>query len=138
MPSVISRHLGDRVFETEVGSHKILNDVVPTPEWGGKDRHPTPPDYFVASISSCIAAFVVQYCDRSGIDSSGLTVGLAYEKATNPAHLTALAVTVNLPNGEVGDRLEALKRVAQSCTVHETIARLGDGLAIEIRDRDAL
>jgi uncharacterized OsmC-like protein len=134
MPSVISRHTGDRVFETQAGSHKILNDVVPTPEWGGKDRYPTPPDYFLASISSCIAAFVVQYCDRSGIDSTGLSVELSYEKAANPAHLTGLAVTVTLPNGVVGERMSALLRVAESCTVHETIARMGESLAIQIRD----
>jgi hypothetical protein len=36
MASVTSKHLGDMVFETQVGEHKILNDVPPTPDWGGK------------------------------------------------------------------------------------------------------
>jgi len=137
MPSVISRHTGDMVFETEVGNHRITNDVMPTPEWGGKDRHPTPPDYFVTSISSCIAAFVVQYCDRAGIDHSGLTVELSFEKGTNPAHLKDFAVSIELPNGVVGERMAALKRAAEACTVHETIARMHGGFTINIKDKAA-
>ncbi|MEY6430987.1 OsmC family protein [Thioalkalicoccus limnaeus] len=137
MPSIITRHNGDMVFETEVGSHRILNDVMPTPEWGGKGRHPTPPDYFVTSISSCIAAFVVQYCDRAGLDSTGLTVELSFEKADKPVHLTNFVVRIDLPNAVVGDRLAALKRAAEFCTVHETITRMGEGPVIEVTDKTA-
>jgi hypothetical protein len=50
---------------------KSSTTSAPTPEWGGKGRHPTPPDYFVASLSSCIAAFVQQYCAQSKIDATG-------------------------------------------------------------------
>lgn len=135
MPSVITRHMGDMVFETQVGEHQILNDVMPTPEWGGKGRHPTPPDYFVTSISSCIAAFVVQYCGRAGIDSSGLAVEVSFEKGEKPAHMKDFVVTIDLPNATVGDRLDALKRAAEYCTVHETIMRMKDGLAIQVRDK---
>jgi uncharacterized OsmC-like protein len=114
------------VFETQVGTHKILNDVPPTPDWGGKNRHPTPPDYFIASISSCIAAFVVQYCDQIKLDSSGLVVEVTFEKEAKPAHLRDIAVKITLPNLDLGARIEAIKRVSQHCTVHETIARMGE------------
>jgi uncharacterized OsmC-like protein len=134
MPSVKSQHIDDMVFETLVGDHKIPNDVPPTPEWGGKGRHPTPPDYFVASLSSCIAAFVQQYCDRNGIDASGMFVEIHYEKGTNPAHLKELMVDVHLPNADVGARAEAIKRVSGHCTVHETICKM-EGLPISIRDK---
>jgi len=137
MPSVKTIHKGDMVFETEVGAHRVLNDVMPTPEWGGKGRHPTPPDYFVTSISSCIAAFVVQYCDRSGLDSSGMSIELSFEKAENPAHLKNFAVDIHLPNAVVGDRLQALKRTAHACTVHETIARMADTMTIQVTDKTA-
>jgi hypothetical protein len=52
MRSVKSHHVGDIVFETQGGNYRILNDVPLTPEWGRKGRDPTPPDYFVASLSS--------------------------------------------------------------------------------------
>jgi putative redox protein len=74
MPSVKSYHVGDMIFETQVGDHKVLNDVPPNPGMGRKGRHPTPPDYFVASLSSCIAVFVQQYCAQSKIDATGYQV----------------------------------------------------------------
>jgi uncharacterized OsmC-like protein len=122
------------IFETQVGKHRILNDVPTTPEWGGQDRHPTPPDYFVASLSSCIGAFVVQYCQQAGLNASGMSVEVSYEKAAQPSHLKDLAVVINLPEVELRERLEAIKRVSQRCTVHETIARMGP-LAIDVRDK---
>jgi putative redox protein len=134
MPSVKSHHVGDMVFETQVGDHKILNDVPPTPDWGGKGRHPTPPDYFVASLSSCIAAFVQQYCAQSKIDATDMHVEIHYEKGTDPAHLKELTVDVYLPNADVGARAEAIKRVSDRCTVHETIHKM-QGLPISIHDR---
>jgi hypothetical protein len=36
MPSVKSHHVGDMVFETQVGDHKVLNDVPETLYWGGE------------------------------------------------------------------------------------------------------
>lgn len=135
MPSVVSRHSGDMVFETEAGSHKIINDVMPTPEWGGKDRYPTPPDYFVASLSSCIAAFVVQYCERAGIDHSDMAVKVSFEKGANPSHLKDFAVDIALPNAVVGERMTALRRAAEACTVHETIARMTGEMTISIHDK---
>ena len=134
MPSVTSRHVGDMVFETQVGDYKILNDVPPTPDWGGKGRYPTPPDYFVASLSSCIAAFVVQYCNQVGIDAADMSVEIGYEKAAKPAHLKDLDVKINLPKADAGGRLEAIKRVSGHCTVHETICKM-ENLPIEVRDR---
>jgi putative redox protein len=134
MPSVKSHYVGDMVFETQVGEHTVLNDVPPTPEWGGKGRYPTPPDYFVVSLSSCIAAFVQQYCAQSRIDATGMHVELHYEKGTDPGHLKELTVDVYLPNAEVGARAEAIKRVSSRCTVHETIGKM-QGLPISVHDR---
>jgi len=136
MPSVVSQHLGDMVFETTIGKHKIINDVPATPEWGGGDRHPTPPDFFIASLSSCIAAFVVQYCGQAGLDASGISVEVTYEKGTQPAHLKDMVANINLPAVELGERAEAIKRVSLHCTVHETIARMGT-LAVNVNDKAA-
>ncbi len=133
MPTVISKHVDDMVFETRIGSHVILNDVPPTPDWGGKDRHPTPPDYFIASLASCIAAFVEQYCNKVGIDTTGMTTEVHYEKATKPAHLRDIKVNISLPNSDLAGRAEAIKRVCQHCTVHETIGQMTDHLEITVQ-----
>jgi uncharacterized OsmC-like protein len=38
-------------FETTLGNHRLLIDVPAS--MGGKDRGPTPPELFVASLGSC-------------------------------------------------------------------------------------
>jgi len=132
MSKVTSYYKGDMVFETRVGNHVVLNDVPANPAWGGKDRAPTPPDYFIVSISSCVAAFVVQYCTRAGISVQDMSVSVTYAKADKPVYLKDIVVTVKLPHAELADRLEALKKVCEHCTVHETINQLEQvGIVIE-------
>jgi putative redox protein len=137
MPTVTSQHIGDMIFETSIGNHKIVSDVPTSPEWGGKDRHPTPPDYFVASLSSCIAAFVVQYCRQAGLDASGTLVEILYEKATQPSHLKDIVVNISMPQVSLGERIEAIRRVSAHCTVHETISRMGT-VTINVKDKSGM
>jgi len=134
MPTITSSHKGNMLFETRIGNHVIINDVPQSPDWGGQDRAPTPPEYFIASLSSCIAAFVVQYGAQSGLNTEGIRVDLHFEKGADPAHLRDLSLEIHLPNAAVGARAEAIKRVCRYCTVHETIRRMGD-LEITIRDK---
>jgi uncharacterized OsmC-like protein len=88
---------------------------------GGSDRGPTPPELFVASLGSCVGAFVVNYCNHSGVDMRDMTVDVTFDKAEDPTRLTNVKVTVKLPYGACARRKEALRRVAEHCPVHETI-----------------
>jgi uncharacterized OsmC-like protein len=133
MTIITSIHKGEMLFETTIGRHTVINDVTPNPEWGGKDRAPTPPDYLAASLSSCVAAYAVKYCSQSGINVEGLRVDIQFEKATNPTHLKDIKLNVYLPNADVGSRLQAIKRACEHCTVSETIARMGQ-LEVNIFD----
>lgn len=134
MGKISSYHKGDRLFQTNIGSHVMISDVPSTPAWGGKDRAPTPPEYFIASLSSCIAAFVVQYCEQSHLDSQDMSVDVFFDKQDKPAYLKNIKVRINLPNAEIHDRQEAIRRVCEHCTVHETLTRL-QGIDIEVRDK---
>ena len=124
MAKITTQYKGDMLFETTVGSHKIQIDVPPA--MGGKGRGPTPPEFFVASLGSCVAAFVANYCNQAGIDSSGLSVDVTFDKAEDPTRLVNVQVQVNLPNGKIKGREKALLRVAGHCPVHETICSLDD------------
>jgi putative redox protein len=135
MSKVASHYKGNMLFETRVGNHVVLSDVPANPVWGGKDRAPTPPDYFIVSISSCVAAFVVQYCERTGINVQDMSVEVTYEKADKPVYLKNIVATVKLPQAELGERLDALKKVCEHCTVHETINQL-DEVSIKIEDKE--
>jgi putative redox protein len=135
MGKITSYHKGDMLLETRVGNHTVVNDVPSTPAWGGKDRAPTPPDYLMVSLSSCVAAFVVQYCANSGINTQDMSVDVTFDKEEKPAFLKNIRVKVNLPHAEITDRKDAVRRVCEHCTVHETLTRL-DRINIEVTDKN--
>lgn len=124
MGTINTFYKGDMLFETEMGNHKIKIDV--PPDMGGKDRGPTPPQLFIASLGSCVGAFVVNYCERCGIDTEDLNVEVSFDKAIDPTRLTNLKITVNIPNDDCCKKAKAIKRVAEFCPVHMTIKAMED------------
>jgi uncharacterized OsmC-like protein len=119
MGKITTYYKGDMLFESKLGNHSILIDVPPS--MGGSDRAPTPPELFVASLGSCVGAFVVQYCNNAAIDARDMTIDVSFDKVEEPTRLTNVKVTVKMPHGACGRRKEALQRVAAHCPVHETI-----------------
>ena len=119
MGKVSTYYKGDMLFESQIGNHKVLVDVPDV--MNGSDRAPTPPDYFVASLGSCVAAFVANYCQQVGLDPSGLRVDVTFDKAEDPTRLINLKVSIYVPNAEFKKREKAFMRVAGHCPVHETI-----------------
>jgi len=129
MAKITTYYKGDMLFESKIGNHSVTVDV---PEsMGGSDRGPMPPQLFVASLGSCIGAFVAQYCEKNGIDDEGMTVDVTFDKADDPTRLINLKATVNLPKGDCTKRVKAIERVAAHCPVHATISTM-EGLEIEI------
>jgi uncharacterized OsmC-like protein len=122
MAKITTHYKGDMLFGTKLGNHEILSDV--PGDWGGKNRGPTPPEFFVASLGSCVAALVANYCEQSGLDTTDLSVDVSFDKVDDPTRLVNLQVQVNLPHADVKGREKALLRVAEHCPVHETICRL--------------
>lgn len=129
MATITTVYKGEMLFESKLGNHSILIDVPAS--MGGRDRGPTPPELFVASLGSCVGAFVADYCGRAGIDTRDLTVDVSFDKAEDPTRLANLKVRVNLPYGDCAKREQAIRRVAEHCPVHETIATL-EGIEIEL------
>jgi uncharacterized OsmC-like protein len=119
MATVTTTLKGDMLFETELGNHSLQIDVPAT--MGGSDRGPTPPEVFVASLGSCVAALVANYCSKAKLNTDGLTVDVTYDKADDPTRLINLKVKVDLPNADVSGRERAIERVADHCPVHQTI-----------------
>ena len=117
------------LFQSRLGNHNVLVDV-PT-GMGGNDRGPTPPELFIASLGSCVGAFLANYCEQRNIDTRDMSIDVSFDKTDNPTRLTNLRITANLPYGECKDREKALLRVAEHCPVHETISTL-EGIAIEV------
>jgi uncharacterized OsmC-like protein len=126
----ISTHLsGDSLFQTKLGGHTLITDP------SGLEG-PSPPEILVASLGACVGVLVANYCKRAGIDTEGLTVDVEYDKASNPYRLADFKVDINLPNGRVDGRLEAITRVAERCPVHQTMCTL-EGADIRVNGRPA-
>ena len=132
MAQITTYYKGDMLFESKLGEHSVLIGVPLS--MGGADRGPTPPQLFIASLGACVGAFVANYCGKSGIDVSNMTVDVSFDKVEDPTRLVNLKVKVNLPNGDCEKRQRALLRVAEHCPVHETIATL-EGINIEINGK---
>ena len=77
MGKITTLYKGDMLVESKLGNHSVIVDVPDV--MGGSDRGPQPPQLFVASLGSCIGAFVAQYCEKKGIDDEGMTVEILGE-----------------------------------------------------------
>lgn len=129
MAQITTHYKGEMLFESKMGNHTLTIDVPAS--MGGTDRGPTPPELFIASLGSCIAAFVADYAKRANLDATDMSVDLSFEKAEDPLRLVNLKATVRMPNAACGPRESAIRRVAEHCPVHQTISTL-EGIEIEI------
>ncbi len=121
MANVTVEYKGEMLFEGRAGNHTIRIDVPPTLR--GKDRGMTPTELCAVSLTSCIGVMVAAYCENMKIDTTGLTVGLSYEKLDEPSRLGNFKATIRLPKGGWEERKEAILRVAKRCPVHETMSQ---------------
>ena len=140
MRTITTYYKGDMRFEAVMGGHHLVIEA-PT-SIGGKGRGPTPPELFVASLGSCVAAFVANYCELTGLDTRDMSVDVGFEQADEaascPTCLVDLQVVINLPHAECGAREQAIRRVAEHCPVHETVEYRLKAIDFEIRDRARL
>ena len=140
MSTITTYYRGEMVFEAVMGEHRLVIDAPAS--IGGQGRGPTPPELFVTSLGSCVAAFVASYCQTVGLDTTGMSVDVTFEQAegepTCPTCLVDLEVVINLPHAEVGARERAIQRVAEHCPVHETVEYRMKSIDFEVRDRTKL
>lgn len=129
MPTITTDYLGDMLFESVCGNHRVSIDVPLA--MGGNDRGPQPPELFAAALGSCIAAFVATYCEQHGIAAQRLSVDVSFKKAGKPDRLANLSARINLPYGDFRGREQALLHAAEQCILHETLANFA-GLRISL------
>jgi uncharacterized OsmC-like protein len=109
---------GDR-FLIRIRGHDL---VVDQPETG--DVGPTPTELFVAGLASCVAFYAGRFCERHGIDPSGLGVECTWAFSEDrPARVGSIGLRLRLPLGFPSTKLERLRAVVEHCTVHNSIVR---------------
>jgi uncharacterized OsmC-like protein len=106
-------------FDIQVRGRDVTSDM--STEDGGRSSGFTPAELLAGSLGACIAMMVQGYCDRHGYTDGDVGVNLTFELADSPKRVGAIVIDVELPNGVPEDRLDVVKRIAERCSVHETL-----------------
>jgi uncharacterized OsmC-like protein len=133
MADIVVRHEGGDRFSVSVRGHLFLVDQPDGDR--GRDLGPTPTELFVASLASCVGFYAERYLVRHDLPLAGLEVHCRYEMSDQrPARVGSIEIEVVLP-AELGKaRREALQRVVEHCTVHNSL-RMPPEVATSITSR---
>lgn len=118
--SVTATYAGGDRLQIRVRGHALFTDQ-PAGD-GGDDTAPTPTELFIAGLAGCIGFYAERFLRRSRLSADGLTVTCSYGWAENPHRVGRIEVAVLAP-GLPPERREAMARVVEHCTVHNTLAR---------------
>ncbi len=115
----VSYHGGTR-YDITSGKHRIVTDQ--PVEDAGQDAGMSPVELFVGSVASCVAYFVGRFCARHEIPREGLSVEADWTMAEGPHRVGQINLAIHVPHRITTEVREKLLKVAQGCTVHQSIA----------------
>jgi ribosomal protein S12 methylthiotransferase accessory factor len=109
---------GKRV-NAQLGKHLVKTDQKEYA--GGEDSAPAPFDYFLASLATCAGIFVKVFCDKRGIDSSGIK--LTQKHITDPTtrRLSGIDIEIALPESFPDKYRAAVLKAADQCSVKRVL-----------------
>jgi len=109
-------------FHVRSRAHNLTVDL--PPDKGGMDEGMTPTELLAAALGSCIGMYVTIYCEQIGIDPEGTTVNMKWETSEAPLRVGRLHAVVEVPAGIPEGRRAAVKKVAEHCMIHRTLAAM--------------
>jgi len=122
MPTLIVKHEGGMSSSMNVRGHKVIADV--PQEMGGEDRGPTPVDLLAGSLGTCIAFYIARWCKEAKIPCEGFQVMVDYVHDKENHCVPVLGVDIMMPKDFPEARKAGILKVAQQCTVHNTLCRI--------------
>ena len=125
---IVVTHVKDVQFVAQVRSHRILVDQ--TARGGGSDAGPAPLELLGASLGTCVALYVQQFCHTRKLPHDGMRVEVQTTGAANPNRLGQFDVVVVLPAELPPQYAAMLQRVARSCPAHNTLVH---GARVDVR-----
>ena len=81
-----------------------------------------PAEMLAGSLGACVAMMVQGYCDACGYTDGDVAVCVTLEMADSPKRVGGFAIDVELPGGIPKEKMDAVRRVAELCPVHATLA----------------
>jgi len=131
-PMVIT-HEGGVTFAAQIREHRILVDQ--PAGGGGEDSAPMPLELLGASLGTCVALYVQQFCHARGLPYQGMRVEVDPQGAQS--RIGRFDVRVVLPVPLPPRYAEMLERVARSCPAHNTLSH-GAEIAVAIEHPTAV
>ena len=89
---------------------------------GGRDAAPSPAELMAGSLGACIAMMVQGYCDTHGYSDGEVSVSLTVELGDDPKRVAGFVIDLELPDDVPVEKRDVIMRVAEKCTIHETLA----------------
>ncbi len=117
--SVTIEQVGGKQLLGIARSHRVVADR-PLGD-GGTDGGPTAGEFLLAALGFCTMGALLAYGSRTGLPTEGLKIQLAGEKARNPDRYGRIKVVVTVDEQVGAEIRQRLHRVAQACTIHNTL-----------------
>jgi len=126
-PPMVITHEGGVKFAAQIRQHRLMVDQ--PAGGGGEDSAPMPLELLGASLGTCVALYVQQFCHTRGLPYQGMRVEVDPQAAQG--RVQRFAVRVVLPEPLPPHYAQMLERVAKSCPAHNTLTH-GAEVAVEI------
>lgn len=122
-------------FRVRARSHAFVVDQ-PT-DVGGDDLGPMPTELFVASLATCVGFFAERYLRRHDLPTDGLAIDCDFTMTEDrPARVSAISLSVVVPEGFPEAKRKALNAVIEHCTVHNSIMHAPEiAITLDARER---
>lgn len=114
MQMVTSFPGGARV-DTAFGPYVVRTDQ--PPHAGGEGSAPTPFATFLASIGACAGAFVLAFCHKRGLPTTGIQVVQTIHGDRATGMVTSIDLAIHLPPAFPEKYRDAVVRAAEQCTI---------------------
>jgi uncharacterized OsmC-like protein len=125
--AIVVTHEKGVEFAVEIGRHRLIVDQ---PERaGGTDAGPSPIQLLGASLGSCVALYVRQFCETRGLPYQGMRVEVVQTGAQHPNRISEFTVRVVMPQDLPDPYPEKLDAAIRTCPAYNTLAR---GAEVEI------
>ena len=108
---------------------RIGNHVVKTDQnvvGGGQDSAPEPFDYFLTSLGTCAGVYVKVFCERRGIDTSGIRILQKHVIDPQTHKITKINMEIVLPDDFPQKYKSAVISSANQCSVKKVLANPPD------------
>lgn len=125
-PPMVITHEGGLQFAAQIRQHRLLVDQPVSA--GGEDAAPMPLELLGASLGTCVALYVQQFCHARGLPHEGMRVEVDPRGAQG--RIGRFDVKVILPEPLPPQYAELLERVAKSCPAHNTLVH---GAEVDVR-----